>query len=144
MRTNLFSTWLTSWWKDKDNAALISTAFIWLVNGLKQYLKLRLHTVRAVTWPHWFVLSETSAHPQRQNISAARCFASFFCVQAIRKELNNEHGGKDKEAFNKRGLEQKGGGGVCVEGGRIQLKSQNKTWNIQSDNGTERERYSSK
>lgn len=32
---------------------------------------------------------------------------------AIRDRMNNEHKRKDKEAFNKRGLEKKGG---CVEG----------------------------
>lgn len=50
----------------------------------------------------------------------------FF--RAIRDGMNNEHKRKDKEAFNKRGLEQKGG---CVGGegggeGR-ELKRQTKT-----------------
>lgn len=37
-----------------------------------------------------------------------------FLFRAIREGMNNEHERKDKEAFNKRGLEQKG---WCVCGG---------------------------
>ena len=76
--------------------------------------------------------SEVRAYPPLQRaICAVLCFASFF--RAIRDRMNNEHKRKDKEAFNKRGLEQKGG---CVGGRRgegRELKRQTKTWNIRRE-----------
>ena len=62
------------------------------------------------------------------------------CFTAIREGMNNEHKRKDKEAFNKRGLEQNGG---CGEGRAESWKARlrHETYG-ESDNGMERERYS--
>lgn len=64
---------------------------------------------------------------------------------AIREGMTNEHKREDKEAFNKRGLEQNGG---CGDGGERRGRAE--SWKArlrhetygESDNGMERERYS--
>lgn len=85
--------------------------------------------------------SEVSAYTRPQKtIGGVLCLASSKCFTAIREGMNNEHKRKDKEAFNKRGLEQNGG----CEGGRAEswkARLRHETYG-ESDNGMERERYS--